>query len=89
MCGITKPVTLRDLHGPAGDLVGQAVFSFDRFSILGPGQWQDSTDGGQAGTQYSTHRGTKKDEATRPPHYSSFYAYNNFTFRILKHRKLR
>ena len=35
--GITKPVTLRDLQGPAGDLVGQAVFSFDRFSILGPG----------------------------------------------------
>ena len=34
--GITKPVTLRDLQGPAGDLVGQAVFSFDRFSILGP-----------------------------------------------------
>ena len=28
-------------------LGGQAVFSFDRFSILGPGQWQYNTDMGQ------------------------------------------
>ena len=29
-------------------LGGHAAFSFDRFSILGPGQWQDSTEMGQA-----------------------------------------
>ena len=35
-------------------LGGQAVFSFDRFSILGPGQWQNSTDMGQARKELHT-----------------------------------
>ena len=64
MCGITKPVRFRDLQGPAGDLVGQAVFSFDRFSILGP--WaMAGQQGWRAGrhTILLTYRGTKKDEA--------------------------
>ena len=50
-------VTLRGIQGPAAGLVGQAVFSFDRFSILGPALvgngWTARMEGREAGTQYS------------------------------------
>ena len=60
----TKPILQSALQGAAAaGLVGQAVFSFDRFSILGPGQWQDSTDEGQAQcSNRGTVGGTIKDE---------------------------
>ena len=50
MCGLKEkqqPVSSTyEASRSKGGSVGQAEFSFDRSSILGRGQWQESTEGG-------------------------------------------